>query len=147
VTPAEVEKVVLDAFAYLVENFGFRYLSTSMHAPECWSTFHNETTSVTIHYEIGSQPWVEIAKLKREGDRIVEQNRAALEFLIQERAPGEVLLTTSGHDEEGTRRVIYAKARQLREYGSDVLRGDFRVFPRLKELAEENLRKRNAAET
>jgi hypothetical protein len=141
-----MEAVVLDAFAYLVENFGFRYLSTSMHAPECWSTFHNETTAVTVHYEIGSQPWVELAKLKRNGDRVVEQSRAALEFLVQERAPEEVSLRTSGDDDEERRRAIYTKARQLREYGSDVLRGDFHVFPRLQELAAENLRRRNAAE-
>ena len=145
-TPTEFEKVVLDAFAYLVESFGFRYLSTSMHAPECWSTFHNGTTAVTVHYEIGSQLWVELAELKRDDDRIVERNRSALEFLVQERAPQEVPLTTRGNDDEETRRVIYEKARQLREYGEEVLRGDFRVFPRLKELADENVRRRNAAE-
>jgi hypothetical protein len=146
VTPTEMETVVLDAFGYLVESFGFRYLSTSTHAPECWSTFHNETTAVTVHYEIGSQPWVELAALERKGDRVVEQNRAALEFLLQERAPQEASLRVSGNDDEETRRAIYAKARQLREYGSEVLRGDFQIFPRLKELAAENLRRRNAAE-
>ena len=145
-TPTEIETIVLDAFAYLLESFGFRYLSTNTHTPECWSTFHNETTAVTVHYEVGSEPWVELAELKREGNRVVERNRVALHFLVEERAPQEVSLRGPGDDDEGTRRVIYEKARQLQQYGSDILRGDFHVFPRLKEHAAENLRRRNAAE-
>src|SRR5690242_4488831 len=130
--PKEMETVVLDAFAYLVENFGFRNVSTNIHAPEFWSTFHNETTAVTIHYEMGSEPWVELAELKRENDHVVERNRVALEFLVQERAPQEGSLRARADDDEEARRIIYAKARQLRQYGGDVLRGDFHVFPRLK---------------
>jgi hypothetical protein len=146
VTPIEFETIVLDAFHYLISDFGFRCLSTNMHAPECWTAFHSVTTAVIVHFELGSQPWVELAELKREGDQIVERNRAALEFLVRERAPQEASLRARDDSDEEVRRVIYEKARQLREYGKDVLSGDFRVFPRLKELAAENLRKRNAAE-
>lgn len=145
-TPIEFERVILDAFQYLIDDFAFRYLSTNMHAPECWATFHGPTTAVTIHFELGSQPWVELAELKQDNGRVVEHNRSALEFLVQERAPLEALARTSPNGDEEMRRVIYEKARQLREYGKDVLQGDFRVFPRLKELAAENLRRRNAAE-
>jgi hypothetical protein len=144
--PTELEAVALDAFRYLIDDYGFRYVSTSMHAPECWSTFHNATTAVTVHFELGSAPWVELAELKRHGGRIVEQNRSALEFLVQERAQREeTTRVDAGADEQGER-AIYEKARQLRMYGEDVLTGDFRIFPRLRQLAEENLRRREASE-
>lgn len=146
-TPIEFEKTVLDAFQYLLNDFGFRYLSTNVHAPECWATFHNSTTAVTVHFEMASQPWVELAKLKHDADTIVETNRSALEFLVQERAPEEMKVRANVDDDEEIRQVIYDKARQLRDYGRDVLQGDFTVFPRLKELAMENLRRRNAIET
>jgi len=146
VTPMEFESIVLEAFGYLVDTFGFRYVSTDIHAPECWSTFHNSTTAVTVHFDLGSQPWVELAELKRVGGQVFEQNRAALEFLVKERAPQEAALPTKETGDEWTKTVIREKARQLRAYGEDVLKGDFRIFPRLKDLAADNLRKRNAAE-
>src|SRR5437879_674229 len=92
-TPTEFEEAVLGAFAFLVKDFGFRYVVTSMHAPECWSVFHNATTAVIVHYELGSRPWVEVAELKHDGNRIVERHRSALDFLVQERAPHEARLT------------------------------------------------------
>jgi hypothetical protein len=145
VTPTQIETIVLDAFAYLVDSFGFHYVSTDIHAPECWSTFRNATTAVTVHFELGSSAWVELAELRRQGDNIVERNRSALEFLVKERAPREAALRSNDSDED-VKRLIYEKARQLREYGSDVLRGDFHVFPRLRELAAEGLKRRNATE-
>ena len=145
-TPVEFERTVLDAFQYLLNDFGFRYLSTNMHSPECWATFHNSTTAVTVHFEMASRPWVELAKLKHDGGSI-ETNRSALEFLVHERAPEEAKVRANVYDDEEIRQVIYDKAHQLRDYGRDVLQGDFSVFPRLKELAMENLRRRNAIET
>jgi hypothetical protein len=145
VIPIEFESVVLEAFGYLIDSFGFRYLSTHIHSPECWSTFHNSTTAVTVHFELGSQPWVELAELKRDGGCIFEQNRVALEFLVKERAPQETALITNESDEQ-TKAAIREKARQLRAYAEDVLKGDFRIFPRLMDIANDNLRRRNATE-
>jgi len=146
VTPTEIESAVLDAFQYLMTDFGFSYQSTSMHAPECWSTFWNTTTAVTIHYELGSLPWVELAELVRDSSRVIERNRTSLEFLLTERAPEEAGIPAGRSDEVDVKHVIYEKARLLRQYGQDVLGGDFRIFPRLKELAAENLQRREEAE-
>lgn len=143
--PIEFETIVLDAFAYLMFDFGFRFLGTSVHTPACWSTFHNMTTAVTVHFEMGSLPWVELAELKLYDGRFVERNRSALELLVQERAPRQVLAAGRGSDEE-IRRALYEKGCQLHKYGAEILRGDFRVFDRLKELAAENLRRRNFEE-
>lgn len=145
--PSDFEAVILDAFRFLIDDYGFRYLAMSVHAPGCWSTFHNATTAVTVHFEIGSLPWVELAEIKHHRGRIIEQNRSALEFLVQERAPQEPALRIDPEKEDEIKRAIYEKARQLRTYGKDVLTGDFRVFPRLRELAEENLRRREATES
>lgn len=101
---------------------------------------------MTVHFELRSQPWLVFAELRREGGRTVERNRSSLDLLLQERAPEKAPVRASADDNEEIRRMIFEKARQLRDYGRDVLQGDFQVFPRLKELAAENLRRRNAAE-
>lgn len=144
--PADFESLVLDAFSYLISDYGFIYAETSVHSPECWATFQNARTRVTVHTELGSQPWVVLAEVQRKTGYTVVLREAALEFLIQERAVDEKLLMIDPDNDAQMKRLIYEKARQLREYGTDVLRGDLRVFPRLRELAEENLRKRNATE-
>jgi len=142
--PGELEEAVSSAFAYLTESFGFKRLSATAHGREFWSTFHNETTAVTVHYEIGGPVWVELARLETYSGKRVERDRCALEFLLQERAPQEPSLPW--RTDEDLCFMIREKARQLREYGSDILNGDFRIVPRLKELAAENLRRRNATE-
>jgi hypothetical protein len=145
-TPTEFEDSVLDAFAFLVNDFGFRYKSMRVHAPECWCVFHNVTTGIVVHYELGSRPWVEMAELRHHGDRVIEVRRSALEFLLQQRAPLEAGSTSRCDGDEELRRAICAQASSLRDHGGDLLRGDFAIFPRLQELAAESLRRRNATE-
>ena len=144
-SPDDFESAVLGAFQYLISDFGFCYLSTRVHMPECWSTFHNQTTSVVVHYEAGSPPWVVLARLEVIRDRTEVRDQAALAFLVHERSQN-VSIPERPLNDEDLRRMIDLNARQLREYGEDVLRGDFRIFPRLEELAAENLRRRNASE-
>lgn len=139
------EQKVLEAFRYLIDDYGYQRQSTSIHAPECWTTFRSVTTAVTVHYEIGSTPWVELAELVRDGDRAVERRRTSLELLLRERAPDEQTFTAASDDD--IPRALREKARQLRTYGDDILRGDFSVFPRQREVAEENLNTRNATES
>jgi len=89
---------------------------------------------------------VELAELVRDSSRVIERNRTSLEFLLTERAPEEAGILAGRSDEVDVKHVIYEKARLLRQYGQDVLGGDFRIFPRLKELAAENLQRREEAE-
>lgn len=113
--------------------------------PECWSTFHSQTTAVVVHYEAGSPPWVVLARLEMVRGQILERDQSALAFLVAERSQKSSISGKPSNDED-LRRIIHLQAGQLREYGKDVLRGDFKIFPRLKELAAENLRQRNASE-
>jgi hypothetical protein len=46
--------------------------------------------------------------------------------------------------DEYVKRVLQEYAQVLRSCGRDILIGDFRVFPKLKNLSEEVLRQRNA---
>ena len=59
------------------------------------------------------------------------------------RAPGKIPdFRLTDFDEEKVKLAVSEQASALKEYGADVLRGDFGVFPEIDKLATENLRRR-----
>src|SRR6185436_4039696 len=76
-----------ESFRFLIDNFGFRKISSASQAPEAWVHFRNATTGVTVHREIGSEPWVEISRLESVSGNTVERERYALDFLLAARSP------------------------------------------------------------
>jgi hypothetical protein len=143
----DFNKQVDESFRFLVDNFGFRRISSSSEAPEVWVHLRNATTGVTVHREIGSEPWVEVSRLESVSGTTVERERYALDFLLAARsaqgqlrgrevAPGPHAVRPSSS--------LAEKAALLHANGEEVLRGDFRIFPQLKELAERRLKERSA---
>lgn len=101
--------------------------------PEVWVTFKSPTTAVTVSFELGSLPWIEIGKLERVGDRTLQTARSSLELLLKHRAPEETTYSEPIYDIENPElhSVLGEKARQLRKYAGNVLFGNFGEFVHL----------------
>ncbi len=142
---SEFERDVRESFSFLKEEFGFQPQEVRAHLPEMWVTFASAAAEVTIIYEVGSTPWVELARRGTCDGKLVKTETSSVELLLEERAPSTGIpeCEIAGPGTEAFRICLRAKAAALREFGSDILRGNFDVFPRLRVRAAENERKRN----
>lgn len=142
---SEFERDVNESFSFLKEEFGFQLDKINIHLPEIWMSFVNDTTAVSIIYEVGSTPWVELARRGNWHGKLVKAETSSLELLLEERAPSlsmpECEIGQPGT--EAFRACLGAKAAALRQFGADILDGNFDVFPKLRILAAENERRRN----
>jgi hypothetical protein len=69
--------------------------------------------------------------------------RSSLDMLLDARRTGDCAIDRSPVTESDLDESLTSAAANLRRFGADVLAGDFGVFPRLKELEADNLRKRS----
>lgn len=137
---AEFERDVMAGFGFLKNELGYEADGVSMHMPEISAQFHNQTTEVTIIYEIGSAPWVRLGNRRQRSEPDF-----SLELLIEERSPKNLAFSCEAA-EPGTevfRACLKAKAEALRNLGSDVLRGDFGILPKMRVRLKENEERRN----
>ena len=143
---AVFKQATADAFNFLNEH-GFEHVSTSAHAPECEIKYQNETTGLTITYEWGGVAWVDLSRLQRTSAEVVEDERYSLDVLMLECCPNRDINEFYPSEDESpdqyVERVLLDYAQVLKECGRDILRGDFRLFPKLKKHAENVLRQRN----
>jgi hypothetical protein len=134
------------AFDYLVTVYGFKCTTERAIGPEAWVVFESATTRITVHYEMGAAPWVEIGRLEDVKGRRVATKTVGLDLLVRER--GEILRddVDPPRDLSSTElsTMLQARARLLAEVGEDLLRGNFESFPRLWNEAENEVRKREA---
>jgi hypothetical protein len=133
------------AFAYLAEQ-GFICRDEANAGAEAWVTYENGKTRITVHYELGAVPWVEVGRLESRGGRFVQPQSVSLDLLLRDR--GVSLKDEISAPREITpfelSSMLGTRAERLRQYGADVLRGDFSSFPRLQTKAEKELRRREA---
>ena len=138
---AVFKQAAIDAFNFLIENYDFEQLSSSVHPPECAIKYQNQTTGVTITYEWGGALWVDLS-------RISDQEKYSVDILMLECQPERSIAdfhpSESESPNEYVKRVLQKYAQVLKSCGRDILIGDFRIFPKLKNLSEEVLRQRNA---
>jgi hypothetical protein len=73
---------VTDTFNFLVEDYDFQQLSSSVHPPECAIKYQNQTTGVTITYEWGGVLWVDLS-------RVSNEERYSVDILMLECQPSE----------------------------------------------------------
>jgi hypothetical protein len=141
------KEATAEAFSFLVDDYGFVPVSTTVHAPECEIKYWSKTTGVTVTYEWGGVIWVDLSRLERTTAEAVENERYSLDVLMLERCPDREVKALQPSEAESSNqyveRVLPTYAEVLKECGLDVLAGDFRIFPRLKKLSEEVLRQRN----
>lgn len=140
------KKVTADAFDFLISDYGFDHFSTTVYMPECEIRYYNQTTGVRVMYEWGGLPSVTLFRLERTPTKILEPEGYWIELLIKERCPDrdERLNYESGElNDRDVERMLRNYAVVLKAYARDVLQGDFKIFPKLKALAQEEQRQRN----
>src|SRR6185436_1970568 len=132
------------AFSYLTTEYGFQLTVDRGLGPEAWVTYENQTTRVTVHYELGAEPWVEIGRLELRDGHMVQPASIGLDLLVRERGKpldDEVKVPRDISGPEISR-MVSVRAKRLQTLGDDLLRGDFRSFPKLQTKAEKELRQR-----
>jgi hypothetical protein len=148
-TPAAFQPfiaVTTAAFEYLVNEYGFHQESGKAAGSEAWVVYESATTRVTVHYELGAEPWVEIGRLEIRNGQPVQPNSIGLDLLLRERGKPLVddVMVPRDIDVPELSRMISIRAERLRSFGEDLLRGDFQSFSRLQTKAEKELRRREA---
>jgi hypothetical protein len=135
------EQEVFAAFGALISTFQLHHVETVASGPECAMLFRREAVGLTVKFESGVGPWVQLGRLRgpdeHDGPR---RELYDLTFLLQERAPAET--QTPGMEDIDDPRLAPALeelAKQTLTYGADVLTGDFEVLPKLRQRALENL--------
>jgi hypothetical protein len=135
------ETQVRAAFDFLIHQFHFEWCGAHVEVPECWAAYESKTTRVTIAFELGAGPWVELER-KRRLFSVWSRERYDFAFLLMERAPDQYRRSSIVDLDDSTLPSELRRLSQLlREHAIDVLTGDFAIFPRLRDRATENLRK------
>jgi len=135
---------VKNAFSYLERDYGFRLTVQRALGSEAWVTYENQTTRIIVHYELGAEPWVEIGRLELRDGQVVQPASIGLDLLLRERAKplDDEVKVPRDIGESEISLMVSVRANRLRALGDDLLRGDFRSFPKLQSKAEKELQRR-----
>lgn len=131
---SEFERIVTSAFRSLESKHGFKMRETVYSNKNCMVQYVNTTTVVTLHYELGREPWLSIADIKDAG------NKTTLGWLLVERgvekspSPASAFRSMYMPDEK-LASDIEKKILQLIEHGTNLIKGDFSLMPNLQKRA------------
>jgi hypothetical protein len=131
---SEFEHIITKAFRTL-DKYGFKRGETIYSQKGCTVQFLNTTTDVTLHYEIGVEPWLAIADVRD------TENKSTLGWLLVERgfqetpAPADAFRATR-LSEKNLESTLEKQNQQLLEYGIDLIKGDFSLMPNLQKRAQ-----------
>ena len=132
---SEFETLVMKTFRVLEARHGFKKGESVYSKKGCTVQYYNATTDVTLHYDIGREPWLSIADVKD------VENKSTLGWLLVERgiektpAPADAFRSTNV-PEKDLASVLEKKNQQLLEYGKDLMMGDFSLMPNLQKRAK-----------
>ena len=131
----EFENLVDKAFWGLEAKYGFKKTTTSYVDRTCTVQFKNATTEVVLNYELGKTPWLEISDVHN------SENKTTLGWLLVElsvdKAPKPEQAFRPTTLSEGTLAPVLQKmGQQVLDYGSDLLKGDFSILPKLQARAK-----------
>jgi hypothetical protein len=132
---SEFERIVTGAFRTLESRHGFKMNETVYSQKKCTVQYINATTNVTLHYELGREPWLAIA------DAGNVENKSTLGWLLVERgvekSPIPMAAFRLTHlPEKELASDLEKKIGQLLEHGADLINGDFSLMPNLQKRAE-----------
>src|SRR6185369_16545878 len=134
---SDFEEIVMKAFRGLEGKHGFKRNETVYIKKGCSVQFLNPTTDITLHYEIGAEPWLSIADIHN------PEMRSTLDWLLVERGvmkaptPAQAFSTTPKPVSE-LASMLEKKSEQLIEYGKDFIKGDFSLMPALQKRAKKH---------
>ena len=136
---SEFERLVEKSFSPLENKYKFKKTASDFHVNGVTVTFQNTTTEVCLNYEIGAYPWITIGDIKNP-----EEERASLDWLLVEIGEREAPTTDEAFfppimEETELDAQLKIKSKQLLEFGTEMLNGDFKALPKLKTRAENYL--------
>jgi len=131
----EFENMVDKAFWGLEAKYEFKKTATSFVERTCTVQFKNATTEIILNYELGNTPWLEISDIHK------AENKSTLGWLLVElgvdKAPKPEQAFRPTTLSEGTLEPVLQKmGQQLLDFGSDLLKGDFTLLPKLQARAK-----------
>lgn len=132
---SEFERLIDKSFVSLEGKYKFKKVSTSFDPEGVIVCFQNPTTEVCLNYEIGSFPWVTLADINNP-----EEDRISLDWLLVELGEREAPTTDEAFfppkmESDQLAAELRVKSEQLLLFGTDLLKGDFTMLPKLKERA------------
>jgi len=132
---SEFERIVTSAFRSLEARYGFEMGEAVYSQKNCTIQYHNTTTNVTLHYELGREPWLDIS------DATNAENKSTLGWLLVEhgveKSPAPEAAFRSMHmPDEKLAADLQKKIKQLIEHGTDLMSGDFSLMPNLRKRAK-----------
>jgi len=131
---SEFERIVTKIFRGLESRLGFKKSEVLYSNKSYELTYHNATTNITVHYELGGEPWVSISEVKD------AENRSTVGWLLveygitPEPAPADAFRSYKLSEKEFTS-ILEREKQQLLEYGMDFINGDFSLMPELQKRA------------
>ncbi|HYO15098.1 MAG TPA: hypothetical protein VE685_18035 [Thermoanaerobaculia bacterium] len=144
-TPDRFFELVRRELGFLIQELGFVVYQEAVFPPECWIELRNETTGVTVTYEVESAPWVKVARLGSYEGKIVDLEGYDLLFLLKARSPSAYReLMSLMNEKRDIAEILQKAALNLRLYATDVLTGDFSVFQSLEPIAAKRLKARES---
>ncbi|SRR6266480_2289590 len=141
------KKATAVLFDFLITDFGFSYVDTVEHMPDCAIKYRNETVGITARYEWKSQVSIRLSRLKHTPSEVLEDKKYDLLLLMEIRRPEIDRHKFYGGDKDWTNDYLEERLREyvsfLKENARDVLEGDLSVFPELKKLSAHYRRQKN----
>ena len=136
---ANFERLIRKTFLSLETKFGFKKTNTNYYSGGVSVTFQNPTTEVVLIYEIGEFPWVTIADINNP-----ETERVSLDWLLVELGEREEPTTDESFmplrmDDAHLEMELTKKKVELLNFGADLLKGNFAIFPALQKRADDYL--------
>ena len=132
---SEFERIIMKTFRVLESRYGFKKSETIYSSKGCTVQFQNPTTAVTLHYEVGEEPWLDIAETRN------PENKSTLGWLLVERGIEKTPMPIAAFRskplaEKDLETVLEKKNQQFIEYGMDLINGDFSIMPALQKRAK-----------
>jgi hypothetical protein len=132
---SEFERIIMKTFRVLESRYGFKKGETVYSPKGCTVQFQNPTTAVTLHYEVGEEPWLDIAEIRN------PENKSTLGWLLVERGIEKTPMPIAAFRskplaEKDMEAVLEKKNQQFIEYGMDLINGDFSIMPALQKRAK-----------
>jgi len=128
------ESMVDKAFWGLEAKYGFKKTETTYVNRTCTVQFQNMTTEVLLNYELGNKPWLTISDVHD------AKNKTTLEWLLVELGKDEAPKPEQAFHpatikEDELDPILQKMAREILDYGADLLKGNFALMPKLQDRA------------
>ncbi len=128
----DFERIVEHAFGILEPIYGLKRIETQFRKGGVTVTFENKTTRVLLDYEIGEQPWLTLIDRQNPGNKST-LGWLLVELGIQKAPTPEQAFHPKPLENSRLEAVLQEMSTQVQQYGAEILRGDFSIFPKLQD--------------